>query len=46
VIWPECHAKIYSPYTGKSRDNGEVIEKDGKQPIKGEKTGISGAFWT
>jgi hypothetical protein len=37
VIWPECHAKIYSPYTGKSRDNGEVVEKDGKQPIKGEK---------
>ena len=30
---------------GKSRDKGEVVEKDGKQPIKGEKTGISGAFW-
>ena len=23
----------------------EVVEKDGKQPIKGEKTGTSGAFW-
>jgi hypothetical protein len=44
VIWPECHAKIYSPCVGKSRDKGEVVEKDGKQPIKGEKTGISGAF--
>jgi hypothetical protein len=44
VIWPECHAKIYSPYTGKSRDKGEVVEKDGKPPIKGEKTGTSGAF--
>jgi hypothetical protein len=39
-------SKIYSPYTGKSRDNGEVVEKDGQQPMKGEKTGISGAFWT
>ena len=24
---------------------GDGVEKDGKQPIKGEKTGTSGAFW-
>jgi hypothetical protein len=44
VIWPECHAKIYSPYTGKSRDKGEVVEKDGKPPLKGEKTDTFGVF--
>ena len=30
MIWPECHAKIYSPCTRKSRDKREVVEKDGK----------------
>jgi hypothetical protein len=30
---------------GKSRDKGEVVEKDGKQPIKGEKTDTLSAFW-